>query len=389
MPGPSNTLLIEGSFEELADELSHYIDEVRRKQGDNNTAVQTEVTPLLEKNQKDDVLKKLVTGSAVLNSAPEKEIIAAYNLLVHLIRQSSNPNMFLPRICQNLSNPITSSPTNGTGLALSVLTTIFNILPQDNDVRYHVFLAILRVIRSSGSFELLRPQLKNVDTWITQWETDEEDQRKLYLSIAEVAEEASGEEEQSYLYLLRALRTIPSEEATSAEARQLSTRALKSALSYPTHFDFQDLTSLDSIQALRKSDPILFELLDIFNAQVLDDYNDFKDEHDDFLASQSLSDDTLTRKMRLLTLASLAASTQSRSLPYQHISRALQIPSEDTEIWVIDTIRAGLVEGKLSQLNQTFLVHRSTYRVFGEKQWTEVQGRLDTWRASLEGVLGV
>ncbi|KAL9020249.1 MAG: hypothetical protein Q9185_002532 [Variospora sp. 1 TL-2023] len=389
MPGPSNTLLIEGSFEELADELSHYIDEVKRKQGDNNTAVQTEITPLLEKNQKDDVLKKLVTGSAVLNSAPEKEIIAAYNLLVHLIRQSSNPNMFLPRICQNLSNPITSSPTNGTGLALSVLTTIFNILPQDNDVRYHVFLAILRVIRSSGSFELLRPQLKNLDTWITQWETDEEDQRKLYLSIAEVAEEASGEEEQSYLYLLRALRTIPSEEAASAEARQLSARALKSALSYPTHFDFQDLTSLDSIQALRKSDPILFELLDIFNAQVLDDYNDFKDEHDDFLSSQSLSDDTLTRKMRLLTLASLAASTQSRSLPYQHISRALQIPSEDTEIWVIDTIRAGLVEGKLSQLNQTFLVHRSTYRVFGEKQWTEVQGRLDTWRASLEGVLGV
>ena len=93
--------------------------------------------------------------------------------------------------------------------------------------------------------------------------------------------------------------------------------------------------------------------------------------------------------MRLLTLASLAATTQSRSLPYQHIERSLQIPSEDVEIWVIDVIRAGLVEGKLSQLNQTFLIHRSTYRVFGEKQWAEVQGRLDTWRTSLEGVLEV
>ncbi|KAI4167024.1 MAG: hypothetical protein LQ343_007549 [Gyalolechia ehrenbergii] len=388
MPGPSNTLLIEGSFEELADELSHYLDEVKRKQGDTNTAVQAEITPLLEQNQKDEVLKKLVTGSAVLKSAPEKEFIAAYNLLVHLVRQSPNLNIFLPKICQNLSAPVSSSPTNGPGLALSVLTTIFNILPQDNDVRYHVFLAILRVIRSSGSFELLRPQLKNLDDWITQWETDEEDQRKLYLTIAEVAEEAS-EEEQSYLYLLRALRTIPTDEASSPEARQLSIRALKSALSYPTHFDFQDLTSLDSVQALRKSDTIIFELLEIFNAQVLDDYSDFKDEHEDFIPSQNLSDEILVRKMRLLTLASLAASTQSRSLPYQYIARALQIPSEDTEIWVIDTIRAGLVEGKLSQLNQTFLVHRSTYRVFGEKQWTEVQGRLDTWRASLEGVLAV
>ena len=93
--------------------------------------------------------------------------------------------------------------------------------------------------------------------------------------------------------------------------------------------------------------------------------------------------------MRLLTLASLAASTPSRSLPYAHIARALQVPAEDVEMWVIDVIRAGLVEGKLSQLNQTFLIHRSTYRVFGEKQWTEVQGRLDTWRGSLNAVLEV
>ena len=58
-------------------------------------------------------------------------------------------------------------------------------------------------------------------------------------------------------------------------------------------------------------------------------------------------------------------------------------------MWVIDVIRAGLVEGKLSQLNQTFLIHRATYRVFGENQWREVASRLDMWRNSLTGVLGV
>ncbi len=316
------------------------------------------------------------------------EFIAAYNLLVHLIRQSPNLDTFLPKICQNLSAPITSSPSNGPGLALSILTIIFNIIPPDNDVRYHIFLAILRVVRGSGAFENLKSQLKNLDTWVAQWETDEEDQRRLYLGIADVAEEA-GEAEQSYIYLLRALRTIPSDEATSPEARKLSIRALKSALLHPGHFDFQDLTAVDSIQALRKSDPTYFELLEIFSADLLDDFIDFKDEHDTWLDEQGLDDPILYRKMRLLTLASLAASTQSRSLPYQHIAKALQVPSEDVEMWVIDVIRAGLVEGKLSQLNQTFLIHRSTYRVFGEKQWTEVQGRLDTWRSSLEGVLAV
>lgn len=296
--------------------------------------------------------------------------------------------MFLPKITQNLCAPIASSPNNGPALALQLLTTIFNILPPSTDTRYHVFLAILRVVRTSSSFEVLRPHLKSLDTWIVLWETDEEDQRKLFLQIADVAGEA-GEEGEAYLYLLRALRTIPADEASNPESHKLALRALKAALSHPSHFDFQDLTSADPIQALRKSEPEWYELLEIFNAELLDDYNDFLESHDDFLDDNSLPAALLHRKMRLLTLASLAASTPSRSLPYQHIARSLQIPAEDVEVWVIDVIRAGLVEGKLSQLNQTFLIHRSTYRVFGEKQWTEVQGRLDTWRTSLEGVLGV
>ena len=73
MSGPSNTLLIEGSFEELADEFAHYLDEIQKKQTpDNVSNLQSEIAPLLEKEQKDEVLKKLVTASDVLNTAPEK-----------------------------------------------------------------------------------------------------------------------------------------------------------------------------------------------------------------------------------------------------------------------------------------------------------------------------
>lgn len=72
MPAPSNTLLIEGSFDELADELAHYIDDVRKKPGDENPGIQAEIAPLLEQAQKDEALKKLVTGSTALNTAPEK-----------------------------------------------------------------------------------------------------------------------------------------------------------------------------------------------------------------------------------------------------------------------------------------------------------------------------
>lgn len=316
------------------------------------------------------------------------EFVAAYNLLIHLVRQSPNSENYLPPICNNLTKPVTSSPANSSGLALSVLTTIFNILPADSVSRYHVFLASLRVVRSSSFFESLKQQLKNIDTWIAQWDVDEEAQRKLFLAVSDAAQD-NGENELAYKYLIRALRTIESEQASTPEARDLSIRALKTALTHPAHYDFQDLTALDSVQALRKSDPLHFELLEIFTSEHLEEFNDFKDTNPDFIAKEQLDADALNRKMRLLTLASLAATNQARSLPYAHIAKALQIPAEEVELWVIDVIRAGLVEGKLSQLNQTFLIHRSTYRVFGENQWREVASRLDMWRNSLTGVLGV
>ena len=221
---------------------------------------------------------------------------------------------------------------------------------------------------------------------------------------------------ESYRYLTRALRILPPSESGSAQARKLGLRALKSALTNPSHFDFQDLTTLDAVQGLRKSDPNWFELLEIFNGKLLDDFDDFRDEHEDetdsdeededeasnaangtqkprdqktWFEQQGLDEGVLRRKMRLLTLASLAASSSSRSLPYGSIAKALQIPSADVEMWVIDVIRAGLVEGKLSQLNQTFLIHRATHRIFTEKQWRQVAARLDTWKTSLEGVLKI
>lgn len=191
---------------------------------------------------------------------------------------------------------------------------------------------------------------------------------------------------ESYQYVLKALRTFPASEVSSKEAQDLSLRALKAALVSTTHFDFHDLTSLPTIQALSDSHPEYSELLEIFSEKELEDYNDFRDENEDWIEKEALDNSVLHRKMRLLTLASVAASTNSKELEYKRIAKALQIPVEDVEMWVIDVIRAQLIEGKLSQQKQVFLIHRTTYRVFGEKQWREVATRLDTWRTSLRAV---
>lgn len=92
MTGPSNTLLIEGSFSELAEELAQYIDSVNKTES--GAGLQAEVESLLNKireaeqsqdgtddsvaqNSKDEVLKKIVSRASALNSAPEKGLWGA------------------------------------------------------------------------------------------------------------------------------------------------------------------------------------------------------------------------------------------------------------------------------------------------------------------------
>lgn len=393
MPGIPNLSLVEGSFEELASEVATYLDSLKGE-GSN---VASEIAPLLSDpenaeqsrpTERDAVLKKLVTASSVLNNAPERELQAAYNLLIHLISQAEDPDKYLPLLCKYLTSPITSSPHNGTGIALGILGTLFNTIQPDDEVRYHILLAIVELIKSSGNYETLQPQLANLDTWVQEWDLDSEDSRSLFLAVSDAAA-AANEPVDSYLYLLKALRTLQ-DDASSAQARELSLKALKAALQNDKHFDFQDLTALDSIQALRKSDQVWSELLELFSSEGYDDLQDFKEANPSFFADSGLDEDILDRKMRLLTLASLAAQAyQSRTLPYSTIAKALNVPSEDVEVWMIDSIRSGLVEGKLSQQKQEFLIHRSTYRVFGENQWREVASRLETWKSSLVNVLAV
>ncbi|KAI1638569.1 hypothetical protein F4809DRAFT_649196 [Biscogniauxia mediterranea] len=367
-------VFVDGSFAELAQEMADFVN------------VGEEVKPLIEKEQNDDVLKKIIVASTALHSIPEKEFTAAYNLLVYLVLQSEKAEVLLPRVCDNLMKPVTSSPVNGPGLALNALTNIFNMLQPDNELRYNVFMAILGFLKHHGMFENLKRYLPSLDAWLKDWDVDDDAKRKLYETVAEAATD-SGDEEISYEFILKALRTFDEEQTKSEDAQRFSLRALKSALLSPTHYDFQDLLAVPAVQALSDLNPVYFELLSIFAEKDLEDYNDFREEHEGFIEKEHLDHEKLQKKMRLLTFTSLAARTTTREIPYDEIAKALQIPSEEVEMWTIDVVRAGLVEGRLSQLKKVFLVHRTTYRVFGEKQWRELGDRVDGWRATLRNVI--
>lgn len=79
----TSTLLIEGSFPELAEELAQYLDTLSEGagisasiEGDLNSIreAESQESPEEESIQKskDDALKKIITKATVLNAAPER-----------------------------------------------------------------------------------------------------------------------------------------------------------------------------------------------------------------------------------------------------------------------------------------------------------------------------
>ncbi|KAF3916551.1 hypothetical protein ABW20_dc0102371 [Dactylellina cionopaga] len=382
MASAVNTLLVEGSFDDQVIELAEYIDTL--KGGDPTLAL--ELQPMLEKGDKEDVMEKLVEASSVLSQAPEKEYIPAYNLLVHLIRTSPLLPSLLDTVTANLAIPLKNS-TNSAPLSLSILTTIFNVLPPESSLRSEVFRSIVKIVEDNGLYETLKPQLKSLDRWLQEWDAGIEDTREILVLLANVAEKAG--DDQFYDFLLQALQRFPADEADEDEAREIAVRAIKAAITLPNHMQFIDLTALEPIKALSATDPDLFAFFEIFAAGEYQDLEEFKEEREGWIEENGFDDEVVTRKMRLLTLTSLAAAAHDRSLPYSQIASRLHIASDEVELWVINVIRAGLVEGKLSQINQTFLIHRVAYRTFAKEEWVEVSQRLETWKESLRNILEV
>ncbi|PUU76708.1 hypothetical protein B9Z19DRAFT_1087735 [Tuber borchii] len=385
METPINTLMVEGSIDDQVLEMAQYLETRKGSQG---LVAQIKSQFEGEAYDLDSCLREIVNASSALSTAPEREFIPAYNLLIHLVRSSTGLPELLPTILQNLSAPPSTSPINGPALSVHALSTIFNVLPANSPLRYPVFKATLRVVAEHGMYDVLAPQLKNIERWVEEWGSSIAEIRDLYLTIADVAEKA-GDADQFYSFLFRTLQSYTPEESTGEEARTIAVRLLKASINLPSCLEFDDIIALDAIQQLSNTDPEAFALLEVFAGGDLEDYEEFNDEHDGWVDDNGIDHSIAFRKIRLLTLASLASSASSRELPYSVIARRLHIPSEEVELWVIDVIRAGLVEGKLSQLNQTFLIHRSTYRSFGKSEWEEVGVRLDNWKASLRNILEV
>lgn len=377
-----NYMVVDGVLKDLVEDIVNYIDQVNPP-----TEGQASFASFIEERlvedstnertsaQQEEIFKAIAERSSVLSKVPEREFEPQYNLVLHILTFSSDLTAILPILLKNLSTP--PSYTNGATLSLAVLTNLFNILPVSSPLRYQVFLAILDSAAATNNISLVVSQIKHLNKWLKEWNVDESASREVYIKISSLLT-ASNDNETAYQYLLS---------ASTPEASPCTTLLVQIAIKAESIYDFDDLFAQEAVQSLKKSNSSLFTLLE---AVATGDYAAFKKIDQTVFASNNLDIAQIDRKVRILALARTASLATTRSISYKVLSSAIEVSDDQIEVWIIDAIRAGLLEGRLSQMLQSFTLHRATpVGKFGTDEWKIVEGKLSDWKASLKDILEV
>lgn len=338
-----------------------------------------EVAPLVEAEKFAEATKVLVKESKTLLEAPEKEFEAAFNLLVAVAIVDADKT-----VVEDILKVVVSEPTQKTALKFKVLSNIFNTLPANSPLRLSVFTSIVDLAVASDDMDLVLPQLQYVPNWVSEWGVGADAERTLLLNLSDRLKE-TGNQYQSLEFLLKYLTNFNGSDVSGQKAT--ATRAIVESISLPEVLNFENLLKIDAVQGLKSEKA--YELLSVFMSGNVQDYRTLVGKHAGLIKELGLDEEETLRKIRLLSLASLGSENLARELSYQEIAKALEVSEQEVELWVIDVIRAGLVEAKLNQVSKVVVVNRSIYRTFGTAQWQQLSQRLNGWKQSLAEILQV
>ncbi|KAE8255641.1 hypothetical protein A4X13_0g2973 [Tilletia indica] len=379
---------------------------------------------------------------------------------------SKEQTELLSRLAEVVGSSSSSSATDKSIAKYRILTNFFNALPSRSPVRLTIFLSLLSLAAHSDDLDILSSAsayvssssssstsaasvlLYSLPAWLAQWSLDEGRKQEVLKQVADIllkqtddATAAGDEADPSAAARTLAFHKLYLRflDAASTEAGDASTSAAETtvalALRLPHVFDFPSLLESRAILGLEKSNAPLWTLL----VEVVlapggrgQRFESWKAKNGDLLNKIGVQEAVLVRKIRLLDIASLcaaqvysdtaaaaaaaaAAAVAAQQQPTEDTKSPAEVaysliassalptePAEDVETWVIDVIRAGLVSGKLSQVNEVFRVYRVSSviplvefsasqkggeGVFSRKQWEVLEVKLGAWRESISRML--
>ncbi|BGP45669.1 hypothetical protein JCM10450v2_001499 [Rhodotorula kratochvilovae] len=346
-----------------------------------------------------------------LEAASDKEFEGLSNLVLSLVLSLYTPaDADYPRLLVALADALTftsSSPASGSSskapaaaapslaARYASLATLFNALPADAaDLRLSLLLKLVAFAASNDDLAVVAPALAKLEHWLAEWNLGAD---RSNAAVGEIASAlvSKGHAAEARALLLSHLSGAGA--SASESAAPLASTLVALSLAAPDVYDFHALSPA-RLPALSALPAPLATLLQRFQAPAASSALDpIPTEALGAVPGVELSADQLQKKLRLVALAELCADRVGATVAYGEIARACGVQaqsgseeeSEEVEGWVIDAIRASLLQGRLSQPTQTLHVSRaSPVQAFTPAHWGLVRSRLEGWHASLARVRG-
>lgn len=323
---------------------------------------------------KEDELLKTIYESTTqknLTQLPDREFEPTFNLILHIYLQlnKSLDAKIIDRLiaCNPTEQPsLRDRKTIKSATILSVLNTIFNLLPETSSDRIYTLTKILDVVEASKlPFSLIQSSVgDNLVQWLTKANASEEEIKAIFWKFITLDSR----------FTLKSLQLIKS--FTSTYALIDLNLLIKFALSSDV-VDVSFLINNNVAKALRESSN---EYADVFT----------KYTRGELVTSvpSDLPESLILSKSKILALAKFFADENKSVYKYSDIT--LVSDSTELETLLINAIKAGVVEGKLNQLNETFYLTRvNRFIVAGadnSAHWKNVRDVLVQWKNSVANI---
>eukprot|EP00753_Platysulcus_tardus_P013194 PLAT3638.5.p2 GENE.PLAT3638.5~~PLAT3638.5.p2 ORF type:complete len:383 (+),score=218.35 PLAT3638.5:361-1509(+) len=329
------------------------------------------------------VLALLEHTELLLSVEKDADVEGCFAMLATVLRGAGEEEM--TKLAAAVAEKLTAVTEKRAALRLNCLGMLYNGMVGLPAQQYGVIVHMAEYAAAAHLGRELLPYTAAVDASLVRWGSSVDEQRALFLALRSAF---TGTVDSSALhYLVRYLSTYEAADAAALAAQaELASEAVVLALKHSILTAEDALLELAPVRALKEGEyATLYKLLHIFSVERLPALTAFQAAHPDFFASIGLDDADALRKMRLLTLCSMAG--EERELSYAAIAEALDIDVDAVESWVFDCIAADLLVAKMDQLNSRLIVTRATQRVFALDHWKQLQTQLHAWKDSVGAML--
>lgn len=391
----ASVIVVDNDLKDSIKEYAQVVDGLN-----DSTELATKVNSLLPSQQDQAITNKkelyttLQQASTVetLSKLTDKEFEPTIYLLIHILSELDSIDAVLNNESSPIYNLVLSlNPQQALSLrdrksirstsVLSILSTIFNLIPKTSKTRIYVIKQILKVIKTSEiEFNAIEDNISaNLVNWLQESSALEDEIKGIFWDFIALDK----------LHTLKSLNFIKTFTHDFSVSESELAKLIKFALVSKV-VDVSFLVNNNVASALKNSNDKLTQL---FTNYVKGEILSIEDVSS---ADSSLPADFIHQKSRILNLArffarkSLSSDHDDIVFKYSEIENVSS--SIELEELLVEAIKAGVLEGKINQIDETFFLTRvNRFILAGEEEanvenWNLVKNSLQQWLDSITNI---